>query len=86
MLKENFDRIGIPQVKTHTNFILTLMPTESDAARFAEECANRGLIVRHVDKFGVPNGIRVNSGTMEETEFAVDIMEEVYQIILNQGK
>lgn len=86
MLRENFDRIGIPQVKTHTNFILTLMPTESDAALFAEECANRGLIVRHVDKFGVPNGVRVNSGTMEETEFAVPIMEEVYQIILNQGK
>ncbi len=86
MLKENFDRMGIPQVKTHTNFILTLMPSESDAALFAEECANRGLIVRHVDKFGVPDGIRINSGTMAETEFAINIIEEVYQLVIKQGE
>lgn len=84
LLKENFERIGIPQVETHTNFILILMPSETDASRFAEECANRGLIVRHVDKFGVPNGVRVNSGTIDETQFAIEIMEEVYQLILNK--
>lgn len=83
-LAQAFERIGIPQVKTHTNFILTLMPSQVQAARFAEECANRGLIVRHVDKFGVPNGVRVNSGTMDETAFAIEVMEKVYQIILNQ--
>jgi len=84
MFKNNFDRLGIPQVPTHTNFILTLMPSESDAALFAEECANRGLIVRHVLNFGVPNGVRINSGTMEETEFAIRIIDEVYQLVMKQ--
>jgi len=85
ILKECFSRNQIEQVETHTNFILTLMPSESFARDFADECANRGLIVRHVDKFGVPNGVRINSGTLDETEFAVGIIEEVYKLLKNKG-
>jgi histidinol-phosphate aminotransferase len=80
-LKACFERNGIEQVPSHTNFILTLMPSPDFARDFAEECANRGLIVRHVDKFGVENGIRINSGTMEETAFAIEVIEEVYGLL-----
>jgi len=74
-----FDKLGIKQVKSFANFILLLMPSEKFAADFYEECLNKGLIVRHVKAFGIPNGIRINTGTEEETTFALEVIETVYK-------
>ena len=79
MMVEKFDELEIKYIKTSTNFILLLMPSEKFAADFFEECLKIGLIVRHVKSFGIPSGIRINSGTEEETIFALDVIEKVYQ-------
>ncbi len=76
-----FDELEIKQVPTAANFILILFPTEEMTAAFNQECLNRGLILRHVNTFGIPNGIRINSGTEDETEFAIAVIREVYSII-----
>ncbi len=83
-LRACFKRNRIEQVKTHTNFILIIMPSSDFARAFAEECSNRGLIVRHVDKFGVEKGVRINSGTLAETDFAIGVIEEVYHMLIRQ--
>ena len=77
-MKNKFDQLGIPYVETATNFLLMLMPSESFAEGFSTNCLNKGLILRHVEPFGVPNGVRINSGTDEETKYALEIIEEVY--------
>ncbi len=77
-----FDEIGIEYVKTHANFLLLLMPSTEFAESFNEECLNSGLILRHVKPFGIPNGIRINSGTEDETSFALEVIEKVYQKLL----
>lgn len=78
MMRIKFDELGIKYIPTFANFYLILMPGQGVAERFADECLNRGLIVRHVAAFGIPNGIRINSGTEDETRFALDIIEELY--------
>lgn len=77
MIKK-FNEIGIEHVPTSANFILMLFQSEKFASEMNSECLNKGLILRHVDTFGIPNGIRINSGTDEETEFALKVIEEVY--------
>jgi histidinol-phosphate aminotransferase len=77
-----FDELGIEYIKSHANFMLLLMPSENFAESFFEECLNRGLIVRHVRPFGIPNGIRVNSSTADETEFALKVIETVHARLL----
>jgi histidinol-phosphate aminotransferase len=77
-----FDELGIEYVKTHANFLLLVMPSEGFAASFNEECLNSGLILRHVKPFGFPSGIRINSGTEDETAFALEVIEKVYQKLL----
>ena len=47
------------------------------AVKFNQECLNRGLILRYLDSFGIDNGIRINSGTKDETVFALDVITEV---------
>ncbi len=78
MMKKKFDEIGIEYVPTSGNFFLILFPDEEFTADFNNECLNRGLILRHVNTFGIPNGIRINSGTIEETGFALEVLEEVF--------
>jgi len=86
LLKDGLNKIGIKQVPTSANFILALMPTEKFAQEFNEKCMNLGLILRHVNTFGIPKGIRINSGTLEETEFALEIIEKVYKTLCEKHK
>lgn len=73
-----FDEIGLKYIPTHANFYLLIMPSEKFARSFNEECLNGGLILRYLAPFGIPNGIRINSSTDDETEFALDVIEKVY--------
>lgn len=84
-MREKFTELGIKYVPTGANFYLLVFDTEQQAADLTEECMNRGLILRHVKPFGVPNGVRINSGTPEETTFALKIIEEVYTRLVDAG-
>ncbi len=83
---KTFYELGIEQVSTAANFILLVFPTEEFAFDFNEECLNKGLIVRHVKSFGIPNGIRINSGTMEETDFALNVISSIYPELFEKHK
>jgi histidinol-phosphate/aromatic aminotransferase/cobyric acid decarboxylase-like protein len=78
-----FAEIGIPQVRSDANFILLLMPSEHFALDFNRACLDRGLIVRHVRSFGIANGIRINTGTDDETNFAIRVIEQVYHPLMH---
>ena len=77
-MSEKIGRLGIHVVDSSANFLQMIFDSESFAAEFAGACLNRGLILRHTPAFGVPEGVRINSGTDGETEFALDIIEVVY--------
>jgi histidinol-phosphate aminotransferase len=76
-MRAAFDRLGIQQIPTAANFILMLFPDAKTAEEFNAACLDHGLIIRHVAGFGIPNGIRINTGTEDETSFALDVIEKV---------
>lgn len=78
-MRHDLRGLGIEFVESYANFLLLLFKDEAFAARFTENCMNRGLILRHVKAFGVPNGVRINSGTIEETDFAMEIIKDVFE-------
>ncbi len=84
--KKGFIRLGIKFVDTHANFYLLLFPSKEFAIDFNEACLNNGLILRHVDTFGIPNGIRINSGTDDETEFALSVINRIYPKLIEKHK
>lgn len=84
IMQTKFDELGINYVPTSANFFMMLFPNEEFTVDFNNECLTRGLILRHVNTFGIPNGIRINSGTIEETEFALNIIEEVNNILMDK--
>ncbi len=85
-MKKKFDELYIACVPTAANFFMLVFPTEEFAADFNEECLNRGLILRHVKSFGIANGVRINSGTDEETDFALKIISEIYPMLVEKHK
>ncbi|PJA99044.1 MAG: histidinol-phosphate transaminase, partial [Ignavibacteriales bacterium CG_4_9_14_3_um_filter_30_11] len=83
-LKEIFDELNINYLPTSANFLLMIFPTEKYTTSFNNECLKRGLILRHVNTFGITNGIRINSGTNEETEFAINVITQVKKILTKE--
>ena len=79
--REIFDKIKINYLPTSANFLLMIFTTEEYAINFNMECLKKGLILRHVKLFGISNGIRINSGTDDETEFAIEVITEVQKIL-----
>ncbi|HED06529.1 MAG TPA: histidinol-phosphate transaminase, partial [Ignavibacteria bacterium] len=75
--KKKFDELSIMYLSTSANFLLLLFADEDYTIKFNEECLKKGLILRHVKSFGIPNGIRINSGTVDETEFAINVISQV---------
>jgi histidinol-phosphate aminotransferase len=76
-LTDGFDKLELPYVKSKANFVLLTFASESQAAGFTAECMDRGLILRHVKAFGIPEGVRINSGTDDETAYALEVIEQV---------
>lgn len=79
LLTTCLDDLDIPYITTVANFTLLLLPTEKHAERFFDRCLDNGLVVRPVKSFGVANGIRISSGTEDETAFAVNVIERVWK-------
>ncbi|HVO74725.1 MAG TPA: histidinol-phosphate transaminase [Ignavibacteriaceae bacterium] len=86
LMKTVFNEIGIKSIPTFANFFLLIFPTQEFAFEFSEECLNRGLILRHLPAFGLPDCIRINSGTLDETYFALDVIRTVYPKLFKKYK
>jgi histidinol-phosphate aminotransferase len=86
MMQQKFDELKIKYIPTSANFYLLLFEDENYAKDFNNECLNRGLILRYLNSFGIENGIRINSGTEEETEFAINIISEVHNLLQKKYK
>jgi histidinol-phosphate aminotransferase len=72
-----FDKLGINYTHSAANFLMLIFADSDTALKFTSECLDRGLILRHLPGFGIPNGVRINSGTKEETDFAIEVITEV---------
>jgi len=66
MLYQALDAMGLPYVKTATNFIL--IDVRKDCSWVAQELMQRGVIVRHMKSWGYQRFIRVTIGTMKENK------------------
>ena len=81
LMEQKFKELEIDYIPTSANFLLLLFPDKDYAEKFNAECLNRGLILRYLDSFGIENGVRINSGTKEETDFALNIISEVQNLL-----
>jgi histidinol-phosphate aminotransferase len=65
-LQEHLDRMGLEYIPTQTNFFLIRVP--SGGKNTYEKLLRKGVIVRSMDSYSLPEYIRINVGLPEENE------------------
>jgi len=68
-LSESFNAMGLQPPPSDANFVMLAV---SDAARITDQLLRKGIIVRGLSGFGLPNAIRISTGTDEENQLLVD--------------
>ena len=76
-LETFFKKMNIIYIPSVTNF-LTLNFNESDtASNFCDSLLKRGIILRNLTSFGLPNSVRVTIGIPEENNFLIKHIMEI---------
>ena len=77
-ISEGLQEIGLPVVPSQANFVMTVLPTAEDAQRIFEELLAQGVVVRPLKAFGLPNCLRISTGTDEDNRLCVEALRRAY--------
>jgi histidinol-phosphate aminotransferase len=69
-----FAELGLTVVPSEANFVMLVLPGPEQADQLTRELLMQGIIVRPLRSFGLPNCIRISTGTDESNQRAVDAM------------
>jgi len=77
-LYKEMEKMGLEHVPSETNFFLIKV---GDGDRVFKELLKKGVIVRNMGGYGLPEYIRVTLGTEEENAFFLEALKEVLETL-----
>ena len=77
-LQQSFGEMGLDYVPSHANFVLVKV---GDGDRVFKEMLNRGVIIRAMRSYKLPDWVRISVGTMEQNRRCVATLKEVLPLI-----
>lgn len=63
-----FDENGVNYVKSISNSVMMILPSEQEAIDFTQSMLEKGVILRRINAFGLPNCIRITVGLSDEMD------------------
>jgi histidinol-phosphate aminotransferase len=69
--------IGITVVPSEANFAMVVLPSAEDATRVTGELVTQGIIIRPLASFGLPNCVRISTGTTEDNQRCVEAIQKL---------
>jgi histidinol-phosphate aminotransferase len=72
------DNNGLTYVPSYANAVMLVFDTEKEATHFTREMLKSGVILRQLNGFGMPNGVRVTIGTNREMKHFEDSYKDIY--------
>ncbi|WP_020404778.1 histidinol-phosphate transaminase [Gracilimonas tropica] len=63
-----FDDQKVEYVRSISNSVMMVLPTEEEAIDFTQKMLEKGVILRRINAFGLPNCIRITVGLPEEMD------------------
>ena len=64
----------IPSV---ANFLTLKFNSSNKAEKFCKELLNKGIILRHLSSFGLPECVRVTIGLRDENEYLINQIKKL---------
>jgi histidinol-phosphate aminotransferase len=77
-LAQAFRRLGLTVVPSEANFVMIVLPGEQHAARLVEELLAQGVVTRPLKAFGLPQCVRISTGTAEDNRRCVEAAERTW--------
>ena len=68
------EELGLAVVPSQANFVMTVLPSEQDAQQVFEELLAQGVVVRPLKAFGLPNCLRISTGTDEDNRLCAEAL------------
>ncbi len=77
MLNESLRGLGLEVVPSEANFLMVVLPNEQAAQGLTQDLLKLGIIIRPLNAFGLPTCVRISTGTDEENQRCIEMMEKV---------
>lgn len=78
-LTEGLEEMGLHVIPSEANFVMVELADREQAARIVEDLLRQGVIVRPLKAFGLPQCIRISTGTDEDNQRCVAALQRVVQ-------
>jgi histidinol-phosphate aminotransferase len=69
--------LGLNVVPSEANFVMVVLPGAEHAARLTNELLTQGIIIRPLASFGLPNCVRISTGTADDNERCVETIQKL---------
>src|SRR5277367_2639457 len=76
-LTTSLREIGLTVVPSEANFLMVVLPSPEHATRLAGDLLQQGIIIRPLASFGLPNCVRISTGTMDDNERCVQAIQKL---------
>ncbi len=75
-LTKSFREFGVSVVPSEANFVMVVLPDAARAAQLNRDLLAQGIIVRPLASFGLPNCLRISTGTDEDNRRCVEALHK----------
>jgi len=82
-LTQTLGDLGLQAVPSEANFVLVPMESREGAMSVVEQLLRRGVIIRPMESWGLPQCVRISTGTDEDLDLLFEALREVEQVILS---
>ena len=76
-LQRSFEELDIQYIPSATNFVTTIWNTVEKAIGISRKLLDRGIIVRNLSNFGLPDCIRISIGLPEENRIFINSLKSI---------
>ena len=76
LLSAALQQLGLEIVPTDANFVMVVLPDETECDRIALALLKQGVITRPLRAFGLPQCLRISTGTDEDNERCIDALSK----------
>jgi histidinol-phosphate aminotransferase len=76
-LTTSLREIGLTVVPSEANFLMIVLPSPEHAARLTDDLLQHGIIIRPLAGFGLPNCVRISTGTSEDNQRCVEAIQNL---------
>jgi len=76
-LTEGLRAIGLNVISSEANFVMVVLSNAALATQLTTDLLEQGIIIRPLASFGLPNCVRISTGTDEDNQRCVEAIQKL---------